>query len=219
MRSLAFIFLYSFLFFGSQNVFAQLDSQNNSVQIGAENNLPDTPKGLELPKSETPSLTNKKSNLDPNSNLGKPDNDPFDMTKGDGLLTYNAGKVPRAFAKDEEPKKEYGRDQALGEVVTKGASVNVLYRDHQAIDGDMVRVYVNDDVVRASVLLGGSFQGFDVPLQPGINRITFEALNQGESGPNTAQLHVYDDDGLIVSAKEWNLLTGYKATIIVIKDE
>jgi len=219
MRPFLLLFLYTLFFFGSQEVRAQFDAQDTSVKIDRENELPNTPKGLELPKSEVPGLTNKKSNLDANANLGKPADDPFDMTKGDGLLTYNAGKTPRAFAKDNEPKKEYGRNQALGEVVTKGASVNILYRDHQAIDGDMVRVYVNDDIVRSSVLLGGSFQGFDVPLQPGINKVTFEALNQGDSGPNTAQLHVYDDNGLIVSAKEWNLLTGFKATIIVIKDE
>ncbi|MFT7157938.1 MAG: hypothetical protein ACI8Q1_002963, partial [Parvicella sp.] len=45
----------------------------------------------------------------------------------------------------------------------------------------------------------------------------FEALNQGDSGPNTAELHVYDDKGMLVSAHEWNLLTGNKASIIVYK--
>lgn len=219
MRYRSLLFTSMLFFFGSMIAYAQLDTQNGSVRLDADNKLPDTPKGLELPKSETPSLTNKKSTLDANSDLGKPEETPFDMTQGDGLLTYNAGKTPRAFTKDEEPKKEYGRNQALGEVITKGASVNVLYRDHQAIDGDMVRVYLNDDIVRSSVMLGASFQGFDVPLQPGINKVTFEALNQGDSGPNTAQLHIYDDNGLIISAKEWNLLTGYKATILVIKDE
>ncbi|NND88315.1 MAG: hypothetical protein HKM28_03605 [Flavobacteriaceae bacterium] len=219
MKFLSSILLLGFCLFGSMPAIAQLDTQDTSVRFEAENKLPETPQGLQLPKSEVPNLTNKRSTLDANANLGKPEESPFDMTKSDDLLTYNAGKTPRAFAEDKEPKKEYGRDQALGEVRTRGASVNVLYRDHQAVDGDLVRVYVNDDIVRSSVLLGGTFQGFDIPLQPGINRVTFEALNQGESGPNTAQLHVYDDKGLIVSAKEWNLLTGYKATILVIKEE
>ena len=55
-------------------------------------------------------------------------------------------------------------------------------------------------------------------LEPGFNKIDFQALNQGESGPNTAELHVYDDNGVLVSAHEWNLLTGYKATVIVVKE-
>ena len=44
------------------------------------------------------------------------------------------------------------------------------------------------------------------------------ALNQGESGPNTAEFQVYDDKGNLVSSKQWNLLTGVKATIVVTKE-
>jgi hypothetical protein len=73
-------------------------------------------------------------------------------------------------------------------------------------------------VVQSSVFLGASFSGFTLSLQPGANRIEFEAINQGSSGPNTAELHVYNEKGLIISAKEWNLLTGYKASVLVIKD-
>ncbi|MFT5437571.1 MAG: hypothetical protein ACI840_002225, partial [Ulvibacter sp.] len=29
--------------------------------------------------------------------------------------------------------------------------------------------------------------------------------------------HVYDDQGMLVSAHEWNLLTGHKASIVVFK--
>ena len=79
-------------------------------------------------------------------------------------------------------------------------------------------VLVNEDIVRANVSLYGSFQGFDLPLQKGPNKIEFIALNQGESGPNTAELHIYDDTGKLISAKEWNLLTGYRATFIIVKD-
>jgi hypothetical protein len=72
--------------------------------------------------------------------------------------------------------------------------------------------------VQSQVFLGGSFSGFTLRLEQGFNRIEFEALNQGSSGPNTAELHIYDDNGFIVSAKEWNLLTGYRASVIVQKE-
>jgi hypothetical protein len=32
------------------------------------------------------------------------------------------------------------------------------------------------------------------------NKIDFEALNQGSSGPNTAEFKVYDDKGSLISA-------------------
>ena len=69
-----------------------------------------------------------------------------------------------------------------------------------------------------SLLLSNGFKGFNIPLQPGANKVEFLALNQGESGPNTAEFVVYDDQENLVSSKRWNLLTGVKATIIVHKN-
>jgi hypothetical protein len=45
------------------------------------------------------------------------------------------------------------------------------------------------------------------------------ALNQGDSGPNTAEFVIYDDKGRVVSSKEWNLLTGVKARIVFINEK
>ena len=72
---------------------------------------------------------------------------------------------------------------------------------------------------RIDLLLTGNFKSFDVPLVEGINKIEFVALNQGESGPNTAEFQVFDDNGVLVSSKKWNLLTGVTASIILIKDK
>ena len=55
-------------------------------------------------------------------------------------------------------------------------------------------------------------------IPKGFNKIDFEALNQGTAGPNTAEFRVYDDQGLLVSANQWNLATGFKATIIIVKE-
>ena len=93
-----------------------------------------------------------------------------------------------------------------------------MCRDHEYVDGDRIRVFVNEDVVRSDISLNSSFTTIKLPLQKGINTVDFEALNQGTSGPNTAELHVYDDKGQLISAKEWNLGTGYRASFIVIKE-
>ena len=92
-----------------------------------------------------------------------------------------------------------------------------MYRDHEFVDGDMIRIYVNGEIAIPQARLEGSFRGFDLPLQDGFNKIDFEALNQGSSGPNTAQLSIYDEIGNLLASYEWNLLTGNKATAILVK--
>ncbi|MDC8004356.1 hypothetical protein POV27_09855 [Aureisphaera galaxeae] len=201
--------------------YGQLDTNTNSVQFEVEDTDVNDPTGLELPARKRYGLTTPKDERDPKTDmsLGKTDPEPFDMSKTDGLLENNKGKAPKAFTKDKEPLPEYGQDQFLGDMKTGSAFVTIKYRDHEYVDGDLIRVYVNQDIVQSQVFLGGSFSGFVLNLEPGTNRIEFEALNQGSSGPNTAELHVYDDNGFIISAKEWNLLTGSRASIIVIKEE
>lgn len=52
----------------------------------------------------------------------------------------------------------------------------------------------------------------------GFNTIDFQALNQGEVGPNTAELLVLDEEGNILASEYWALATGVKATIILVKE-
>lgn len=115
-------------------------------------------------------------------------------------------------------KIETMADVFLGEIRSNGAFVRIVCRDHEYPDGDIVQVKVNDDIIIPRLVLTGGYKGFNVPLNVGSNRIEFLALNQGDSGPNTAEFIVYNDNGTVVSSKKWNLLTGVKATVIVIKD-
>jgi len=110
-------------------------------------------------------------------------------------------------------------DQFLGDFKSNGSQLNVRCRDHEYPDGDMVRVYVNGEIYVPNLLLTSGYKSFNVPLTIGFNKIEFLALNQGSSGPNTAEFQVYDDNGVLVSSKRWNLLTGVKAIIVVTKEE
>ena len=116
-------------------------------------------------------------------------------------------------------RMETMEDQFFGNFNITGKKANIRCRDHEYPDGDRVRVFVNGVVFIVDLLLTGNFKSFDVPLVEGINKIEFVALNQGESGPNTAQFEVFDDNGVLVSSKKWNLLTGVTASIILIKDK
>lgn len=110
-------------------------------------------------------------------------------------------------------------DQDLGSFRTNSKSVNIICRDFQYPDGDRVTILLNDIPIVLNVTLQQSYQKFNIPLEVGINKIAFKALNQGTSGPNTAAFKVYNDAGILLSSKEWNLATGAKATIVIAKDK
>ncbi|TDE02346.1 hypothetical protein [Flavobacterium hiemivividum] len=112
----------------------------------------------------------------------------------------------------------YHRNQDLGTFKTTSKTTKVRYRDAAYVDGDRIRTYINYKVVDYEVLLEGDFKGFEITLEKGINRIDFEALNEGFAAPNTAEFQVYDDKGKLISASQWNIGTGYKATIMVEKE-
>lgn len=110
-------------------------------------------------------------------------------------------------------------DKYFGDYVNNGNFLNVYCRDHEAIDGDLVDILLNDEVVVKNVFLSSTFKGFNIPLKPGFNKIEFLALNEGDSRPNTAEFRILDDKGNVLVAEQWNLLTGYKARFIIIKDQ
>ena len=78
---------------------------------------------------------------------------------------------------------------------------------------------LNDKTIIPEILLEASVKEYYVDITNGFNKLDFEALNQGTSGPNTAAFSVYDDAGNLITSNEWNLTTGVKASIIVIKEE
>ena len=106
----------------------------------------------------------------------------------------------------------------LGKLETSTKKIRIECRDHSYVDGDRVRLYVNEKVIRSNIILQAGFYMIDIDLKDGFNRIDIEALNQGTSGPNTAEFRVFDGNGNILASNEWNILTGYIATLVVTKN-
>ena len=216
-----FYFFVSILLL-SLSLSAQFDNTTKKIDFEPIDRVKKEPTGLKLPTAPIPGLSNHQNRFeiknDNNNTLGKDDPEPFDISTDDDFLTTKTDMTPNAFVKDKPASDAFDRDQVLGEIKTTSGFVNVVYRDHQSVDGDRIRVYVNDDIVQSDISLDSNFRGFDLTLIPGQNIIEFQALNQGESGPNTAELHVYDENGTLISKNEWNLLTGRKATIVVFQD-
>lgn len=195
---------------------AQIETSINSTRFEASD-LDKTPsKGFDIPAGKSPALTIPREPKEKKYDLGKEEKEEFSMVD-DRFIEYQSKLKPRMFTKDKEIKSEYGKDMYLGDVSTKSNSVSIWYRDHEYVDGDRVRVYVNGEMIVANVMLEAEFKGIDFPLVDGFNKIEFEALNQGSSGPNTAQMQIRDETGTVIASYEWNLLTGNKATAIVVK--
>jgi len=112
----------------------------------------------------------------------------------------------------------YRRNQFLGNINTTSVTSTIMYRDAAFVDGDKVKVYLNDKVIEPEVLLNGDFKSVKINLVKGINKIDIEALNEGFASPNTAEFKVYDDKGQVISSSEWNVGTGYKAVIVLVKE-
>ena len=121
--------------------------------------------------------------------------------------------------RDKAIQPEYRSNQFLGEFKTKAKYVKIVCRDHEYPDGDRVKLLLNDRTVIQQILLEASAKEYYIDITNGFNKLDFEALNQGTSGPNTAAFAVYDDSGNLITANEWNLTTGIKATIVVVREE
>lgn len=209
--------LTSFFLVCSISLFAQVEFPTGSTRLEPSNKSSNTRTGFEMPTSTAPGLSNpRKSSSSNYSDLGKEKEKEFSMID-DEYLEHKSNIVVRAFTKDKEIKAEYGKDMYLGDLKTTSKSVSIMYRDHEYVDGDRVKIFVNGEVIISNVMLEAQFRGFDMPLQDGFNRIEFQALNQGTSGPNTAQLQIRDEIGNVLATYEWNLLTGNKATAIIVK--
>lgn len=206
--------------------FKAIKPQTNTVKPKKETDIPplsNFPR-LEVPKIVAPNAL-KETNifgtkLKPNNSfeIGTAENY-FSMTPKNKFVN------PGDFIKDRLNKKAdnedqivYRRNQNLGEFRTKSLTAKVTYRDYGEVDGDEIRVSLNDKVIATGIYLDINFKGFEITLVNGFNKIDFEALNQGRLGPNTAEFQVYDDKGALISASQWNLGTGFKATIIITKE-
>ena len=112
----------------------------------------------------------------------------------------------------------YLGDTYLGDIRTNTSFARIICRDYEYEDGDRVRISVNEEEIIPNLLLKNQFFVLNLPLVQGFNKIDFQALNQGSSGPNTAELRVFDESGILLSAHKWNLSTGSTATMIIVKE-
>ena len=102
---------------------------------------------------------------------------------------------------------------SLGTIKSSTRTVKVECRDYSNVDGDRIRIFVNEQIVSDNIGLKGNYYVYYITLKEGYNRVDFQAINQGLYGPNTAELNLYDANGTLISSKEW---AGQNATLGVL---
>jgi len=197
-----------FIFFILSTVsYSQIENQNRKIDIAP-------------PKTKTvlPNVTL----LNPNAFTIKKE-EKKDLPKGmmnqnnEYFLNPGDAYVKKLNKEKEKNPNNYLGDAYLGDIATVSDAANIVCRDFEYVDGDRVRIMVNDEIVVQNLTLDSSFRGINLKLGEGFNKIDFIALNQGDSGPNTAELRIYDDNKKLISSNQWNLATGAKATLIIVK--
>jgi hypothetical protein len=210
--SIICIFLFPFLGIAQADI-----PKTNPLKIEAENNLDlksNPNKGTAL---NMPSILDKKPDVNLKDSLTSRN---IKMLPDTELKQagYDMKIDPKVGEREKGSADKHFGDMYLGDVKTGGKFVGIVCRDHEYVDGDRVKIYANGNVVDPNILLTGSFKGINLNLEKGFNRLDFEALNQGSSGPNTAQVDVYDDKGQLIYSNKWLLSTGSKASLIVVKE-
>ena len=145
--------------------------------------------------------------------LKKPD---LDITNKTNLVTPT-WDIMQTFNEGNTTSSKFRKDFYLGELETESKYIIIKCRDHEYVDGDRIKLLLNNIVIHANINLTGTYYTIDVDLVEGYNNIEFLALNEGESSPNTAQLSVFDENGVNLSNNKWLLTTGYKARLVVFK--
>lgn len=199
------------LFFGS--VFSQEQSEKKLLIV----EKPKAP--LVIGISDAAKNPNYFSIKKPESTQSTPS---FSMTDQEKFLNPGASyqrDINKSYRDEEGNSKTYFGDSYLGDFKTASPSVLILCRDFGDVDGDRISVLVNDEVLIADIWLTSEFFKINLPLKKGFNKIDFTALNQGRLGPNTAEMKVYDSEGLLIHSNKWNLSSGSSATIILVKEE
>ena len=207
--------MFSLMFIGFS--YSQDNSNNSSVSPFSSSNSESKNSLLSLKKKDNPFLKKleekNKKNFFPDARVKE--------KRPERFINSNEFYLSRLNKQNSESNKNINKfkvDQFLGEIRNDGEYVNIVLRDHEYPDGDLIKVQVNEDVVMPAILLTEKAKGFKLQLKSGFNVVDFVALNQGSSGPNTAEIIVYDDQGKLVGTNRWNLATGVKATYIIYKN-
>ena len=138
---------------------SQFDNGNNSIEVAPIRKIP-VSKTKSAP-SKFSSLTSIKSNFK-DVPLKKESeiifkkiggSKPIDLTlKNDFIRPGQIYQDKLNRAGDGEVSQAFRKNQNLGDFKTKSLFLKILCRDNQSVDGDRVRIYINDLIIQENIL-------------------------------------------------------------------
>ena len=212
MRKIVVLFLFL-----SVSLYSQVDKKKQAVNLKLNNPFQTNssiPSSSSLPSLEYKSVLDKEDNyLKKYSGLNKtkPTKSMLDQTTD----FKNPGDEIRDKKNKELAKEGNREDVFFGKYKVNTPIIKIMTRDFAEPDGDKVQVILNDMVLVQSILLDVSFKSTFIDLREGDNLIDILALNQGLAGPNTATFAIYDGNGNLLTANDWNLNTGVSARFVI----
>lgn len=202
--------------------YAQIDAKQSGFKIKAvENSTAEIQQNFQLKISPIKGLSSKTAK--PSLNF-TPLSDVFKKKSGVNMvqksnLVQPTWTIKQKFGEDQKDLSKFSKDYNLGDLSTKSKIIIIKCRDHEYVDGDRIKLMLNNVVIHPNIVLKGEFFVIDIDLVDGYNSIHFIALNEGSSSPNTAQLRVFDEDGKPLASNKWLLRTGYKASLTIYKEK
>jgi hypothetical protein len=201
--------------------YAQIDVRKGGLKIKTiDSTTIEVPKNVQFKLSPIKGLSSK--DVRPTISF-TPLSDPFKKKSGVNMvqksnLVQPTWTIKQKFGEDQTELAQFSQDYNLGNLTTKSKIIVIKCRDHEYVDGDRIKLMLNNAVIHPNITLKGDFFVIDVDLVEGYNTINFIALNEGSSSPNTAQLKVYDQDGNLLASNKWLIRTGYKASLSIFMD-
>jgi hypothetical protein len=204
----------------SSALFAQTNDSNKSIRIKAIDSISKFNIDISIKLPPIKGLTNKNIrpsfNFNPLTDFSKQPSG-VDITEKSSLVDKE-WEIKQKFKEGDKNASKFAKDYSLGDIKTTSKTVVIKMRDHEYVDGDRVKLMLNNVVIHPNITLRGDYFTIDIDLQEGFNSINFIALNEGLSSPNTAQLKVFDADGNQIASNKWLITTGYKASLIILKE-
>ena len=212
----AFLFFILFPFKG----FSQFELPKKTITIAPVSN----PKGADSPTSSKsisyPSIFDKKDKLGENVSLlkKKPEEEKsiFEKEQFASPAKEYTDKMNKQIT-DGKIYDYYKKDYLLATYKCSTTIAKFALKDFGEPDGDVVRIWLNDEIVINAITLENGYREIQLNLRNGQNLLVIEALNEGMVSPNTAQFSIFNDKGEVIGNNLSGLLTNVKATIIINK--
>ena len=206
---------------GLTSLQAQIDRNTGGILIKAEENKEAENSSLRSKTSPSLSKTNNGFTVLPKSesSISKYDSKKMvDMTPQKSKFIDQRYDIQPKWSEENFPVEEvFTGDRNLGTIKTTSKYVEVFFRDYGNVDGDIIQVYLNKELVEGNITLSGGYKVMLIDIKPGISILDFKAVSMGLFAPNTAELKVIDSNGHVVMDRYWSLATGNTATIQLVR--